>query len=238
METERLNLVEPEQSGHRPLVTILLSCFNHERFLSQALDSIAAQSYPSIHLLVTDDASQDGSAAMIEEFLKDHCGSSQFVRNSKNRGFTTTLNAVKRLLHGDYLNIMSADDWMEPTHIERKVAVLEALGPQYGMCYGDAYRADQEGSGLAKRFSNRALVCSQSRPVSSFLTSCAATLFRRIAYSCAVRYLSMRVIMMSHLWRKITTCFSGLHVPQWSHTCQILWLHIVQSMAHYFGPLG
>lgn len=148
MRIENIETAELTRGGQRPLVTVLLSCFNHEEFLPQALEAIAAQSYESIFLLVTDDASEDKSADVIEDFLRTYSGESLFLKNAHNLGFTATLNRARPHVRGEYLNIISADDWMEPSHIERKVAALQALGPRYGMCYGDAYRANQAGDRL------------------------------------------------------------------------------------------
>lgn len=143
-----------------PEVTVVVSCFNHERFVRHALETVAKQTYPNLFVIVTDDASTDASAAAIEQVLAGIDRPSLFLRNRSNRGFPATLNDAMHQFRGSYVNIMSADDWMEPTHIEKKVERLEVLGPEYAMCYSDAFRADESGSRygptmLQERFGDR-----------------------------------------------------------------------------------
>ena len=58
----------------RPLVSVILTCFEHEEFVVEALEAVRAQTYRPIELVVTDDVSTDRSAALIERWLDDHWG--------------------------------------------------------------------------------------------------------------------------------------------------------------------
>jgi len=52
-----------------PLVSIVCLCFNHERFVVEALESVLQQTYANIQIIVVDDCSTDGSAAVIEKLV-------------------------------------------------------------------------------------------------------------------------------------------------------------------------
>ncbi|MDX5480951.1 MAG: glycosyltransferase, partial [Hymenobacteraceae bacterium] len=52
-----------------PLVSIICLCYNHERFLREALDSVLAQTYPHLEVIVVDDCSTDNSVSIIQEYL-------------------------------------------------------------------------------------------------------------------------------------------------------------------------
>lgn len=138
----------PHSLEDLPTVTVVVTCFKQERFVRQALDAVAAQSYPSIFLIVTDDASPDSSVNVIEEFLIHYEGEALFIRNEQNIGLCATLNLARRHIRGDYVAFISADDWMESHRIERQVEALEVLGSSYGACYSDAYRVDEGGGRL------------------------------------------------------------------------------------------
>ena len=52
-----------------PLVTAIVLCYNHARFVVECLESVKAQNYPNLELIVNDDASRDDSAAVIQAWL-------------------------------------------------------------------------------------------------------------------------------------------------------------------------
>ena len=53
-----------------PLVRVIATCFNHERYVVESLESIRAQTYPNIQLIVADDASTDGSVGLIRNWAR------------------------------------------------------------------------------------------------------------------------------------------------------------------------
>ena len=105
-----------------PLVTVLIPCFNAERFVGAALESVLAQTYAPIEVIVADDGSTDGSAEVVAGFadrgvvlIKHKCGSAAAARNR------ALANA-----HGDFALFLDADDLIAPNHI---AALAERLDP-------------------------------------------------------------------------------------------------------------
>ena len=135
-------------STTRPVVSVILTCFNHERFLVQALEGVRAQTYRPIQLIVTDDASADGSAALITRWLDAHWPGASFIRNEANAGVCRTLNEALRHVTGDLVTIASSDDWMEPQRLDRLVAVFDAA-PDVGLVYSGLRLVDGQGTELA-----------------------------------------------------------------------------------------
>jgi glycosyltransferase involved in cell wall biosynthesis len=136
----------PAPPTTQPLVTVVLVCFNHEQFVEQALRSILNQSYPNIELVVTDDASSDSSLTTIERMLVDAPWPTQLVANASNQGLCATLNKAMSRASGEYVTIMSADDWMEAERVARLVAQLEELGTAYGLVHTDMHLVDLDGN--------------------------------------------------------------------------------------------
>ena len=93
----------------RPLVTVICLCYNHVRFLERALDSVFSQSYPSIELIVVDDASADDSPVLIHRLLIDR-PEVKFIALQKNVGNCKAFNMALANATGKYVVDLSADD--------------------------------------------------------------------------------------------------------------------------------
>lgn len=131
-----------------PLVTIVLGSYQHARFLPRALDAVAAQTYPNIELVVSDDASTDGSADIIAAWLAEHRPDATFIRHQVNVGLTRAINATLAASTGTYLTLSSADDWIEPQRIERLVEAFESGPPTAGLVCSGLRFVDAEGREL------------------------------------------------------------------------------------------
>ncbi|MGN6194466.1 MAG: glycosyltransferase family 2 protein [Ginsengibacter sp.] len=110
-----------------PLVTIGIPNYNYSKYILETLNSVAAQSYPNIELIIVDDASSDNSVAMIENWIENYKGKIKmfFIRNQANQGLTKVCNFLLRSAQGKYFQPLDADDKILPQKIEKQVAVLE-----------------------------------------------------------------------------------------------------------------
>jgi glycosyltransferase involved in cell wall biosynthesis len=105
----------------QPLVSIVVPSYNHERYLPEAIDSVLAQDYPSIELIVIDDGSTDGSRAVLERY-----GDRFHWETQPNQGQVATLNRAWLMSKGDILGYLSADDVLMPGAVSAAVACLES----------------------------------------------------------------------------------------------------------------
>lgn len=106
------------------MVSILMSVYNGERFVRQAVESLLAQTYRDFELLIVDDASTDGTHEILEE-LTEHDRRIRILTNSNNLGLTKSLNVALRQAQGDLIARMDADDIALPTRLEKQIAFLE-----------------------------------------------------------------------------------------------------------------
>ena len=102
-----------------PLVSVIIPVYNGERFLAQALDSVCAQGYSPLEVIVVDDGSTDQTAKVVNGF-KDKVVYF-FQQNggpaaARNRGIATA--------HGEFIAFLDADDLWAPNKIERQVDYL------------------------------------------------------------------------------------------------------------------
>jgi GT2 family glycosyltransferase len=128
-----------------PLVSILVPCFNGERHLSESLDSILAQTYANVDVLLLDDASTDATPAIAAEYA----GRVTHIRQPKNLGIFGNVNAGIALARGDLIATYHADDVYLPTIVEAQVAYL-AGHPDVGAVFCSDIFIDAEGREYGK----------------------------------------------------------------------------------------
>ena len=141
--------------GLQPLVTVLVPSFNHEPFITQALDSLTSQVYANIEVLIVDDCSSDDSVERIREWMEVTDLPVQLIVNEENRGICGVLNQMVALAAGDLLVYLDTDDWMEPDRIQCHVDHFESLGPEVVAVYGDAELRDEAGRSMGETYLRR-----------------------------------------------------------------------------------
>ena len=130
-----------------PLVTVICLCYNQERFVRQSIDSVLAQSYSNIELIVVDDASTDASVEAIKERIKLHPGI-KFIALPENSGNCRGFNTGLRHAGGEYVIDLAADDILMPERIRIGVEALRKAGDKFGVHFSDAYWISEEGHRL------------------------------------------------------------------------------------------
>ncbi len=106
-----------------PLVIIYLAVFQAEQFIRDTLSSIAAQSYGDFRCIVSDDASDDGTARACKEFAR-HDNRFVVMENRQRLGWIGNVNRLLTQAEGDFFMIASHDDVISPGYVE---ALLSAL---------------------------------------------------------------------------------------------------------------
>lgn len=106
----------PQQRG---LATIVIPNYNHAAYLAAAIDSVLAQTYPHVEIVVVDDGSLDQSRQVIERYQDK-------IRPifQENQGLSAARNSGIRAAHGEFIAVLDADDCYEPTFLETLVPLL------------------------------------------------------------------------------------------------------------------
>jgi teichuronic acid biosynthesis glycosyltransferase TuaG len=120
-------------------VSVIIPVFNDEAFLRQAIDSVLAQTYRDLELIVVDDASTDGTPRIVEGYGE----AVRFCRLEKNEGVAVARNTGLSLATGRYVAFLDSDDCWLPTKIEKQVACLK--NHPTGFCFTAYERMDSEG---------------------------------------------------------------------------------------------
>ena len=142
-------------SSNPPKVTVLALAYNHADFLTETLDSIAGQTFQDFELLVSDDASRDNSAVLIQQWQDRHRRASRLFLHEQNLGLCPTLNELLSHATGEYLQFIACDDHLLPDSLERRVEALDRCGPETAAVFSDALRMDEHGDAVPKTFLQR-----------------------------------------------------------------------------------
>jgi glycosyltransferase involved in cell wall biosynthesis len=99
---------------------VVIPCFNAERWIGETLESVFAQTWGDLQVIVVDDGSTDSSATVIESFSGDRL---TLIRQP-NRGQTAGLNAGLARATGDFIQFLDADDLIDKDKIENQMRRL------------------------------------------------------------------------------------------------------------------
>lgn len=121
------------------LVSVVIPCYNHGRYLAEAIESVLAQSWRDVETIVVDDGSTDDTGAVAARY-----DNVRYVRQD-NRGLAAARNTGARESSGDYLIFLDADDKLTSTAVESGLECHRA-NPGSGLAYGAGVMFDDSGA--------------------------------------------------------------------------------------------
>jgi hypothetical protein len=107
-------------------VSVCIPTYNHAQFIGAAIESVLKQTFQDFEIIVTDNASQDNTAEVVECYAS-HDPRIRYVRNPSNLGMVGNWNLCLSLATGEYLQLLCSDDLLEPDCL----AVLSGLFDQH-----------------------------------------------------------------------------------------------------------
>ena len=123
------------------LISVVVTCYNHEKYIEQCLRSIFNQTYRNIELIVLDDGSTDSSAKIIQEVLKDSPFETSF-ESHENLGVVTNRNMGLGLIKGDYLLFVDSDNYLDMDYIE--LLYVKLIETNADIAYCDLFNPEKE----------------------------------------------------------------------------------------------
>lgn len=103
-----------------PKISVVMSCYNHERYVTEAIESIQMQSYQNWELILVDDCSTDSSVHVARKIAKKD-SRIRILRHSYNQGTSRTLNDGIAFSSGEYIALQSADDVSLNHRLEKQI---------------------------------------------------------------------------------------------------------------------
>jgi len=117
--------------------------FNSERYIGEAIESVLGQVFRDFELVIVDDSSSDGTAAILETYSRRD-GRVRVIRNETNQGAVRTMNIALRHARGEFVAINDADDISLPHRLQIQADFLRT-NPQVALVGGAKYIIDEEG---------------------------------------------------------------------------------------------
>lgn len=108
------------------MVTVIIPVYNKVKYLRRCLQSVLAQSYGPVEMIVIDDCSTDASAALVEKITAGVPGC-RLIRNAANIGHLKTRYIGVDQAQGEYVVFLDADDWMASGALEKMVSAMETF---------------------------------------------------------------------------------------------------------------
>jgi glycosyltransferase involved in cell wall biosynthesis len=132
----------------RPVVSQIILAYNHEHFVEQCLDSVANQTFDDFELVIVDDCSTDRTVERIETWLRNASRDARLVVNERNLGACASHKIALQHCRGEFISIVSADDYYEPEKIERQHRFWGELDGSVAAVFSNARRVDDRGREL------------------------------------------------------------------------------------------
>lgn len=127
-------------------VSVIVICYNHEKYVIECLNSIINQNIENIDLIIGDDGSNDNSQFIISQYLESKNIKAKKIFHEKNKGKDIILNECLNLATGKYVSFIAADDYMIGNRIHKQVEIMDKLGEEYGLIYGDFKAVSADGT--------------------------------------------------------------------------------------------
>ncbi len=142
-----LNPSLPECHTRFPGVSVVITTYNHQRYIEQAIQSVLAQetSFP-IEILIADDCSKDRTPEIIAQLDKQNPGRLTVLKNPRNLGISGNLQSCREQARGRYMAILEGDDyWIDTRKLQKQFDAMEA-NPDWSMCYTGSRVFTDDGS--------------------------------------------------------------------------------------------
>lgn len=128
----------------KEIVSIIMGVYNCEGTLSEAINSIIAQTFSQWKLIICDDGSTDASLQIAKEWADRFPEKIIVIKNKRNRGLNYTLNHCLKYVDTNYVARMDADDISHPLRLEKEVSFLDTH-PQYAIVSCPMIYFDEKG---------------------------------------------------------------------------------------------
>lgn len=187
------------ENGQPGLVSIVVASYNHAEFLAQRMDSLIAQTYPHIEIIVIDDCSTDGSLQVLERYESDP--KVRLIACDKNGGWVAVSNQGIELSRGEFVIFANCDDACEPELIERLVSAMSSAN-NVGVAFCRSWLVDEHNNRLSDDLQIQQQSFRERCAVDTLMSG--AEMGKFLLHSCVIPNLSAALIRRQ--------CFSAVGV--------------------------
>jgi glycosyltransferase involved in cell wall biosynthesis len=142
---------EKEFMNCEPLVSVVIPTYNRTQPTIAAIESVLAQTYSNLEILVVDDGSTDGSGEAIQRFIHERTDGyhEMFFFSQPNQGASAARNKGISKARGEYIAFLDSDDSWDPEKLECQMQALEQFKNECGVCFTDARLVNSSGMDIS-----------------------------------------------------------------------------------------
>ena len=126
-----------QKISQNPLISVIIPCYKHEKFVERCLNSVAAQTYDNIEVIIVDDCSPDNSVKRIEQIINSKSWIAKFDNRTKFYPFNQNQGAHNAIDHGikqstgELIALLNSDDLYHQDRLSRIVEVMQNQNHQF-----------------------------------------------------------------------------------------------------------
>lgn len=117
-----------------PLVSVIINFYNGEQYLGNAIDSVLAQTYPNIELILYDNISTDDSASIAQKYTDNRI---QYILADEHTSLGEARNRALKTAKGDFISFLDCDDWIAKDKVE--ISLKHFHQDEVGLVYTNGY---------------------------------------------------------------------------------------------------
>lgn len=194
-----------------PLVSVVIATYNMGRYLPETINSVLAQTYSPLEIIVVDDGSTDGTGDIVARWQEDV--RFRYIQQS-NLGQQAAKNRGVAEASGEFIAFLDADDRWQPTKLERQIPLFEG-GAVVGVVYTGTALIDEHGHGIGRR----SVACPQGWVTEAllkenFVSFSGAVVSRQALDRCGPFDESLSMSIDYDLWLRISTEFEFRYVDE------------------------
>lgn len=125
-----------------PLVSVIIPAYNRAALIGESLESVYAQTYEPLEVIVVDDGSTDDLESALSPYLRQGL---RLIRHETNKGAPTARNAGIAEAKGEFIAFLDSDDLWEPDKTKQQVRKIVESGPDTALVYSGIRKIDQDG---------------------------------------------------------------------------------------------
>lgn len=140
---------------NQPLVSVIMPCYNTERYIAQSIESVLNQTYSNWELIITDGPSSDKTSDIVKKYVEQD-NRIQLIVPTRHQGIAEARHTSIQNAHGRYLAFLDSDDLWVKDKLEKQVAFMEKNN--YAFTYGNYEIIDMDGAPMGKVVHNGGIV--------------------------------------------------------------------------------
>ena len=133
----------------QPLVSVVINCFNGEKYLRQAIDSVINQTYKNWELIFWDNQSKDDTAKIFKSYKNPKL---KYFYSSEHTTLYKARNLAMKNCKGEFISFLDSDDWWVPEKLEKQIKLFDKQ--DVGLVYSNYYIYDEDSQKKKLAFNN------------------------------------------------------------------------------------